>query len=472
MSQGVVPLRLKLFHGLGSIAYGVKDNGFSTFLLIFYNQVVGLDAGLVSVALLVALVLDAFADPLIGYASDRTYTRWGRRLPWLYAAPVPLAFAWLLLWSPPEGLGNWIFAYLVGVAILVRTLVSCCEVPSVSIIPELTRDYDERTAVMRFRFLFGWGGGLVMLLLAYAVFLRPDPGHAIGQLNPHGYWSYGLFGGILMAVAVLASALGQHRRLAHLPSQRIAPSTAREAVGHIFEAFSHRAFVIVLLGSAMAYIGQGITFSMTNYLALFVWRFGQDAFIAYSIILFGSVIIAFLAVAPFARALGKRRATMAAGLASVALWSTPFLCRLAGVWPAPETDHALPMLFGFVVGANSFAVMMMICISSMIADVVEASEVETGRRTEGLFYAGNMFTQKCATGVGIFISGQIVSLSGFPAKAVPGQVDPMVLDRMTLFYIGTVVLLALASAWFIGRFPISRDDHEERVRQLASAAAD
>jgi len=130
------------------------------------------------------------------------------------------------------------------------------------------------------------------------------------------------------------------------------------------------------------------------------------------------------------------------------------------------------MLFGFVVGANSFAVMMMICISSMIADVVEASEVETGRRTEGLFYAGNMFTQKCATGVGIFISGQIVSLSGFPAKAVPGQVDPMVLDRMTLFYIGTVVLLALASAWFIGRFPISRDDHEERVRQLASAAAD
>ena len=70
-----LPTRLKFVHGIGSIAYGVKDNGFSTFLLIFYNQVLGMDAKLVSFALMVALVLDAFADPLIGHLSDRTYTR-------------------------------------------------------------------------------------------------------------------------------------------------------------------------------------------------------------------------------------------------------------------------------------------------------------------------------------------------------------------------------------------------------------
>ena len=85
-----LPLGLKLFHGLGSVAYGVKDNGFSTFLLIFYSQVVGLDASLVSLALMFALLADAFVDPLIGYFSDRTYTRWGRRHPWLYLAPIPL----------------------------------------------------------------------------------------------------------------------------------------------------------------------------------------------------------------------------------------------------------------------------------------------------------------------------------------------------------------------------------------------
>src|SRR3546814_18525559 len=81
-----------MYHGLGSIAYGVKDNGFSTFLLLFYNQVLGMDAKLVSFALMLALVLDAFVDPVIGYLSDQTHTRWGRRLPWLYLAPIPLAF--------------------------------------------------------------------------------------------------------------------------------------------------------------------------------------------------------------------------------------------------------------------------------------------------------------------------------------------------------------------------------------------
>ena len=122
-AQARLPLGLKLFHGLGSVAYGVKDNGFSTFLLIFYSQVVGLDASLVSLALMFALLADAFVDPLIGYFSDRTYTRWGRRHPWLYLAPLPLGLAWMLLWSPPDD-HTHIFAYLVVVAVLV-TYATC-----------------------------------------------------------------------------------------------------------------------------------------------------------------------------------------------------------------------------------------------------------------------------------------------------------------------------------------------------------
>ena len=137
ISTDRVPLHIKLFHGIGSIAYGVKDNGFSTFLLLFYNQVIGLDARLVSLALMLALFVDAFADPIIGHLSDRTYTKWGKRLPWLYIAPIPLGLAWILLWAAPASLGGWIFAYLLVIAIMVRVLVSCCEVPSASLIPEL-----------------------------------------------------------------------------------------------------------------------------------------------------------------------------------------------------------------------------------------------------------------------------------------------------------------------------------------------
>ena len=70
-TQGPLPIRLRLTQGLGAMAFGVKDSGFSFFLLIFYNQVLGMDAGLVGLALMLALVFDAVLDPLIGYFSDR-----------------------------------------------------------------------------------------------------------------------------------------------------------------------------------------------------------------------------------------------------------------------------------------------------------------------------------------------------------------------------------------------------------------
>jgi glycoside/pentoside/hexuronide:cation symporter, GPH family len=72
---GKLPMRLKLIQGFGAVAFGVKDNGFSFFLLIFYNQVLGMDAALVSFALLIALLVDAVVDPILGNLSDRTYTR-------------------------------------------------------------------------------------------------------------------------------------------------------------------------------------------------------------------------------------------------------------------------------------------------------------------------------------------------------------------------------------------------------------
>ena len=86
---GPLPQRLKLVHGFGAVAFGVKDSGFSFFLLPFYNLVLGVDASTVGAALAAALVIDALVDPLIGHLSDRTYTKWGRRLPWLYLAPWP-----------------------------------------------------------------------------------------------------------------------------------------------------------------------------------------------------------------------------------------------------------------------------------------------------------------------------------------------------------------------------------------------
>ncbi|MEE4281399.1 MAG: MFS transporter, partial [Pseudomonadales bacterium] len=79
----------KLAYGFGSVAFGVKNNGFDYYFLLFYSQVMGVDAQLVGNALLLALMFDALSDPLIGYFSDNFHSRWGRRHPFMYFAAVP-----------------------------------------------------------------------------------------------------------------------------------------------------------------------------------------------------------------------------------------------------------------------------------------------------------------------------------------------------------------------------------------------
>ena len=462
-----LPVRLKVMHGLGSIAYGVKDNGFSTFLLLFYNQVIGLDAGIVGFAIMVALISDAFVDPVIGELTDRTRSRWGRRLPWLYAAPIPLAIAWMLLWHPPEMSNAMTVAWLIGFAIIVRSLVSMCEVPSIAIVPELTADYDERTGVMRYRYLFGWGGGLLILLLAYGVFF----GGAKGLVDPAGYFPYALAGALLMAGSVLISAMGQHKRIA---ASNLADVKPAMSLGHILrdmrDTLSNRAFLWLVFAALFGFINQGITFSMNNYLLSFFWQFTQGEMIAYVFLLFGSMIAAFLLVAPMSAKLGKRDGAIVAGAIALLVNSGIYFAWIQGVFPGLPGKPSVATMFALVFVSNSFSIVLMILSSSMMADVVEASQSETGRRSEGLFFAGYFFMQKCATGIGIFIAGQILSFAAFPAAAKPGQVGDAVLGNLALGYSLAILIIGTMGLIVMRRFPISRADHEARLALLGDTA--
>ena len=138
------------------MAYGIKDNGFAYFLLLFYGTVVGLEPALAGTALLIALLVDAVSDPVVGYWSDNTRSRLGRRHPFMYASALPVALCYFLLWQPPELSNQGLFLYLLAFAILIRTLITFFETPSSALMPELTQDYDERTTVQAWRhFLVG-----------------------------------------------------------------------------------------------------------------------------------------------------------------------------------------------------------------------------------------------------------------------------------------------------------------------------
>lgn len=461
-AQGPLPLRLRLVHGAGAVAFGVKDNGFSFFLLIYYNQVLGMDAGLVSLALLIALLVDAMVDPLIGNLSDRTYTAWGRRLPWLYAAPIPLAFAWALLWSPPTGAAPS-FLGLVGIAIVVRLLLSACEVPSISLVPEITRDYDERTTLFRYRAPAAWIGGLSMMVLAYTVFM---PG-AQGLLDRDGYFAFGIFGAGLMAVSVIGSAIGQHRLLAHWPDHKPPPFSLKTAFAEITEAFSERAFLILAAGAVAAYVNQGMIFSISNYLNLFVWQLTREQLVLYPLVLFVSVCLMFAIIGPLHRRYGKAHTAAASAIASAAIGIVPYSLFLLGIWPSPGTYASTLGFFAFLLFANTLGVVSMVSATSMIAEIVEAFEERTHRRAEGAFYAGNWLIQKCATGLGIFLTGQIIAFSQLPGNADPAQVGSDVVARLVLSFGVAGLLLAVFAAFWLMRFPISRAEHEARLLRLA-----
>ncbi len=455
-----LPLKIKLFNGSGSVAFGLKDNGFSVFLLTYYNQVLGMEAWLVSLALVIALVVDAFIDPLLGNLSDRTYTGWGRRLPWLYSAPIPLAFVWYFLWAPPVD-GTPSFWMLLGLAISVRLLLSACEVPSTALVPELTKDYDERTTLFRFRFLFGWTGGLIMLFLAYQVFLRDD------LLSREGYEAYGLFGAVVMAFFVIFSAAGQHKFVAGYPKDRPPPFSFSGSFREIREAFSEKAFLIFAAGALAAYVSQGMTFALSNYLYYFVWELSEAQLAIYPLVLFFSVVLVFLGLNGLHRRYGKARTGGITTLVSMTFWLIPYGLRYLGLWPELGTTEAAGSLFLFIFISNAAGVAAVISATSMVAEIVEAFEEKSGRRVEGSFYAGNWLVQKSATGVGILLAGVMLSISAFPIGSEPGTVADGVIYALIGLYCTMVFILGVTSAFWLNRFPIDREEHEARVAMLS-----
>lgn len=460
--KGKLPQWLKFTNGAGAVAFGVKDLGFTFFLLPYYNLVLGVEAWVVGAALATALVIDALVDPLIGHLSDRTYTRWGRRLPWLYVAPIPLAFMWALLWSPPFT-GTPTFWEIVALAVGVRLLLSACEVPSVSLVPELTDDYDERTTLFRYRFLSGWLGGMVMMVLAFTVFL-PTPE---AQLRPEGYAAFGIFGAFLMVLSVVGSAAGQHRIVAQRPAQRPPPFSVKGAFAEIFDAFKEKAFLVFAAGGLAAYVGQGMNFSMTQYVNNYVWKFDELAFKLYPGVLFISVLLMFAIVGPLHKRFGKPRSSAGGAVVAMIFYFLPYVLFLLGLWPEPGTPLSTYSMLALLVIANTASIVAIISATSMVAEIVEAFEERTGKRAEGTFYSGNWLVQKSATAGGILITSLIVQSVGIEQGTPQSEVAQSSVMQLALIYTLAGSALALIAAFWLGRFPISREQHEARVAAKA-----
>lgn len=467
---GTLPTRLKVAHGLGSVTLGVKEAGLTTFFMIYYNQVLGFDPRVVSWVLVGAMIVDALVDPLIGRLSDATQTRLGRRLPWLYGAALPMAIAWALLWMSPDIAAHSTLGLALNV-IAVRVLVSACEIPSISLVAELTRDYDERTALMRYRFLFGWLGGLAAVALAYGYFLKSDDPTQSGLLDPTGYAAYGLFGAGLILVSTLGSAFGQQRRILALPPRPVNPHR-KAMLADIALAFRNPAFVALASGALFVVAGYATTISATNYMMLYVWRLTDAQLTWYPAGLAIAVFGAFAAVGPAHWRFGKRDIAIGAVLASGAIAFLPYAARNLGWWPELGGWTSVVLLLIFQTVSLFGLIVASISTASMVAEIVEAHEVDHGSRIEGVFFSGYLMVQKFGQAIGILLIGQLVDYVGLGTRVRPEDLAPATATMMAWIFAGLMIWISIAAALLLRRYGIDRASHEARLAALASTLRD
>jgi GPH family glycoside/pentoside/hexuronide:cation symporter len=274
---------------------------------------------------------------------------------------------------------------------------------------------------------------------------------------------------VLMVAAILTSALGTHREIKRLPRPALGRQSVRGHFRELAQTMKNRAFVVLMLAGLFAYTNQGIGYAMANYMYSYVWQLGP-ALTLMPFVLMAGVLIAFAAAPIIGRYTSKPTAAFTVTAIGGVLQMAPYVLRLLGLFPVPGTNAFLPVYFAFNIVANALSVSGFIIGASMMADVVEESEAHTGRRSEGVFFAGSFFIQKCTSGVGIFLAGAILSLAHFPARATPGAIPEATLDRLTLIYILIYLVLCALAALCFTRFPFGRAEHEARLARMAASA--
>jgi len=457
-------------YGSGGGAYGVLRNA-HYFVLIYYSQVLGLDPGLAGLAVGIGLVFDAITDPLIGYLSDGTRSRWGRRHPWLFASILPLAASFYFLWHPPEFIeGNTLlFSWLVICNVSMRTALTMFVVPAYAIVAELTPDYDERTRLLTvFHVVYStFNNG--MSLLMYAVWLVPTEEYANGVMNPAGYQEAGLVGSIIIVVSLLAFSIGLRRFIPKLRQHRIdsplSPGQFFRQVADVFRSVSAR---IVVLGGVLYYAGVGTYVALWAYIYTYFWEFTTEQISIIAIPMALAALFLPPAIARWGGGREKKTVAIAGLLGGMAINVIPISLRLLGFFPESGSDA----LFHIMIVAGFFETMLLLLFDiswrSMISDLTERTELETGRRNEGVISSTVAFTSKCADALGTLIAGTILALIAFPTGTAVDEVPADVITKLGLVYGPMIFLIWMGVILTISRYRISRASHQEMLERLSN----
>jgi glycoside/pentoside/hexuronide:cation symporter, GPH family len=473
-TTGTLTWRVRIMFAAGQIPEGIQSTSFGFFLLFFYNQVLGLSGFLTSIALVIAILVDAVSDPIIGAWSDGVRHRWGRRHPFMYAAAAPFAICFYLLFAPPADLSETeTFVWLVVFSVLARTTQSVYSIPHTSLTAELSNDYHERTLLSSLRSLLQSIGTLMVFLIGLQIFFGSTPEYPNGQLNPEAYPRFaGMFSVVIFA-GVLLTAYGTHSYIPHLPqanadTQRFSLLAVVREAGR---AFDFRSFKAVVLTAVLFGMTMGMVAALSIYLGTLYFQFSLALIgLSFPASIFGGFVGAALA-APLGRVFQEKKTLLITGLLWYGIWNTmPIILSLLGLFPKPGD----PMLFYLVMTANAICGMgiglLSVMIGSMIADITDQHEEKHGSRSEGIYYAAASFAGKAIGGFGIVISGVVIDLAGIQRNATVETIDPEALRTLAMAMGPGVLMMIGITAVAASFYNLSHAEHS-RIRGLIADGA-
>lgn len=429
------PLSLgrKLLYGSGELVVGVRMAAFNTVLFPFYTDVALLTPALVGAAIALGRIWDGVNDPLTGWLSDRTRTRFGRRRPYLGVMILPLAVCFAAIWRPPAAETNEVFLYLVGTLFLFDVFFGFYATPYLALGAELSTDYAERARVVSLRAVFHNVG----LLLGGGAFI------GIALAMGGGREAYATIGALLAGVMLVGGVIAfLGTREPPLP-EKAERASLRGLFTDLRATLRLRSFRIIVAGSALAICGS----SINQAFAFYVFRdsFGADQRA-------GLVIAVYLLAAtvsfPFwAAAAGRFGKNLA--FAVCLLWSVvalSFSPAVSGEWP-------LAAMLAFIVVAG-LGVGGYVLPLAIVADVFDEDELASGKRREGAFFGIWTLAMKLAAAAGIAIAGLLLPYLGYVPGAEQQSAATMWALKLAwgplpaLFFVGTILV--------VRRFPLDQ----------------
>ena len=483
-ATSTLSLPTKLAFGVGAVGEWVYLGMFNTFIGIFYNQALGLPNALIGAAVLIALVGDAISDPTVGVVSDRWRSKLGRRHPFLFAAPLPLAFALWCVFNPPDALtartgadfelGVWpLFCWLALWTTLSRFCVTLYVIPHLALGGEIVRSQYERSQLFSINAMFSYASGAIFGFSAWSLLQGQSPNADGVMVDNHliadSYISLSLVTCLVIFFCVLLCATGtlSRGRMLSQPPENAERVSVLMLIKKIISTLKNKNYATLLLGFLFFMISSSLYETFNVFVYTYFWELGADQIRWIGLAAVPGVVLG-ASLSPILMKRFDRKPVLVGAVSGLLVFAQLMVdLRLLGLMPANDSELLLPILLG-----NSFCFSLTlglagVAVMSMIADIIDENELLTGKREEGLFYSARAFFAKLSSSAGQFVAGIMLDwFVRFPLDAVPGEVEQEVVFRLGLAAGPIMAVAGLIAIFFYSRYTLSSQRHAQILLQL------